>query len=231
VVTLKDDPEFLPAIHCMVSYFYNDDYDASEHDVHEPLLHAQVTVIADKYDCASLFKYARDSLAESMSVVVCHEWVDVAALIQEYATTDGSAHLTLRDTLLYAVPRDPVGALKFLHDEHVSGFLRSNADLATDILLYRLKKFALRSESEDHIFHCGICGYSHIGPKHCPRVDPFRSKPRLPPHPNQIVRCPQCNPNRTYHLYHRGGRWPSFEMLYPCTACDGAHTKNPAAED
>jgi hypothetical protein len=124
VVTLKDDPEFLPAIHCMVSYFYNNDYDASEHDVHEPLLHAQVTVIADKYDCASLFKYARDSLAESMSVVVCHEWVDVAALIQEYATTDGSAHLKLRNTLLYAVPRDPVRALKFLHDEHVSGFLR-----------------------------------------------------------------------------------------------------------
>jgi hypothetical protein len=73
VVTLKDDPAFFPAVNCMVSYFYNYRYDASEHEFHAPLVHAQVAVIADKYDCASLFRYARDSLAESMSAVVCHE--------------------------------------------------------------------------------------------------------------------------------------------------------------
>jgi hypothetical protein len=215
----------------MVSYFYNNDYDISEHDVHEPLLHAQVTVIADKYDCASLFEYARGSLAESMSAVVCHEWVDVAALFHEYATTDGPAHLKLCNTLLYAVPRDSVRALKFLHDECVSEFLRSNADLATDMLLYRLKRFALKSEPDDHLFHCGICGYGHIGSKHCPRVNPFESKPRLPPHPNQVVLCPQCDLRRTLRLRHRDGHRPTLDITYPCTSCDGAHTKKPIAKD
>jgi hypothetical protein len=236
VVTLKDDPEFLSAINCMVSYFYNNHYDTSEHDTHAPLPHAQVAVIADKYDCASLFRYARYSLTESMSDVVGHEWADVAALFNEYATTDASPHSELRSAFLFAVPYHPQKALKFLHDEHVSGFLRSSVDLATDMLLYRLKHFELRSEPDDHIFHCEICDHGHIGSKHCPCVNqaaasiPFTSFLRPGPQVIVVKLCPQCDPRYTFPIIHRRGYYVTLRMTYPCTSCRGVHTKEPAAE-
>jgi predicted RNA-binding Zn-ribbon protein involved in translation (DUF1610 family) len=230
LVTLRDDPEFLSAINCMVSYFYNNRYDASNHQFHAPLLHAQIAVIADKYDCASLFKYARDSLAESMSAVVGHEWADVAALIHEYATTDGSNHLDLHAALLFAVLNHPEKALKFLHDEHVSEFLRSNADLATDMLLYRLKYFELRKSPDDHIFYCGLCEYGHVGSTDCPCLNKTADSPSAsrirPRQPIQINVCPDCDRPATY----RTKSSITLKMTYPCTSCHGVHTKEPAAE-
>jgi hypothetical protein len=144
--------------------------------------------------------------------------------------------LSLHHALLSAVPDDPVKALKFLHNEHVSGLLQSSANLGTDMLLHRLKYFALRTNPDDHLFHCENCGYGHIGFKHCPRVDPFESMPRLrprpPPRPNQVMRCPQCDdPHRTFGLSFRVGRRTTLKMTYPCTSCDGAHTKKPVVEN
>jgi hypothetical protein len=48
VITLEDEPEFADAVDCMVSYFYEANYHASQHDTTECLLHAQIAIIADK---------------------------------------------------------------------------------------------------------------------------------------------------------------------------------------
>lgn len=48
VIELKDEIKFADAIDCMVFYFYMAGYDADAYNCYEPLLHAQVAVIADK---------------------------------------------------------------------------------------------------------------------------------------------------------------------------------------
>jgi hypothetical protein len=53
----------------MVTYFYKAGYNVSQYDTSESLLHAQVATIADKYDCASLYKLARISFADTVNAV------------------------------------------------------------------------------------------------------------------------------------------------------------------
>jgi hypothetical protein len=69
VITLQDDAEFADAVDCMVSYFYEAGYDPSKYDTSEFLLHAQIAVLADKYDCASLYKPARISFENTGKAV------------------------------------------------------------------------------------------------------------------------------------------------------------------
>lgn len=46
----------------MASYFYEAGYNASKYDTSEALLHAQVAILADKYDCQSLYKLRKSHL-------------------------------------------------------------------------------------------------------------------------------------------------------------------------
>ncbi|KAI2481063.1 hypothetical protein Ptr902_08089 [Pyrenophora tritici-repentis] len=156
VITLNDDPEFADAIDCMVSYFYKAGYNVSQYDTSESLLHAQVATIADKYDCASLYKLARTSFADTVNAVESNDWFAVAALIYDHTTTDLPAHEELRGLVVAAVANRPVVLKLILQLESTAGLLRSNADLATDLLL----SGPYMSKIEDvakYIFTCGKC--------------------------------------------------------------------------
>jgi hypothetical protein len=87
VITLKDDPEFADAIDCMISYFYHARYDTAKYDTPKSVLHAQVAIIADKYDCASLHKLARTSFSQTLKTETNDDWAAVAACVYDYTTT------------------------------------------------------------------------------------------------------------------------------------------------
>lgn len=53
----------------MVSYFYKAGYSATGYNTSECLLHAQVAIVADEYDCTSLYRIARDSFANTVKTV------------------------------------------------------------------------------------------------------------------------------------------------------------------
>lgn len=76
---MKDEPEYADAIDCMVSYLYGGGYDASKYDTSEALLHAQVAIVADKYDYTSLYKLAKISFAGSIQAVESDEWRTIVA--------------------------------------------------------------------------------------------------------------------------------------------------------
>ncbi|KAH7079102.1 hypothetical protein BKA63DRAFT_531809 [Paraphoma chrysanthemicola] len=135
VITLQDDPEFADAVDCMVSYFYKASYDVSQYDISESLLHAQVATMADKYDCASLYKLARTSFAKAINAVESNDWVAVAALVYDNTTTDLPAHEELRSLVVAAVANRPVVLKGILQLGNTAELLRSHAHLATDLLL------------------------------------------------------------------------------------------------
>ncbi|OWY53981.1 hypothetical protein AALT_g11688 [Alternaria alternata] len=111
VITLTDDRKFSNAVDCMVSYFYKANYNVSQYDTSEPLLHAQVATIADKYDCTSLSKLARTSFANTVGDVESNDWVTVATFIYDHTAANSVAHQELRDLVVAAVAKRP-GVLK-----------------------------------------------------------------------------------------------------------------------
>ncbi|CAN9091547.1 unnamed protein product [Alternaria alternata] len=162
VITLCDDPEFANAIDCMVSYFYKAGYNASQYDTSESLLHAQVATIADKYDCASLYKLATTSFAGTVYAVESNDWIAVATFIYDRTTTDSPAHQELRGLVVAAVAKRPSVLKSILQLEIESGLLCSTPDLATDLLLSRPYVSEMKDRAE-YIFTCGKCQYAHVG--------------------------------------------------------------------
>ncbi|KAF1365200.1 hypothetical protein EJ07DRAFT_161285 [Lizonia empirigonia] len=137
VVTLKDEPEYADAVDCMVSYFYEASYDASKYDTSEALLHAQVAILADKYICTSLYNLAKTSFAKSVHAVESDEWRAIAAFIYDFTTTEALAHKEIRKIVITTVASRCYKLKSALGNETVVDLLRSNADLATDLLLGR----------------------------------------------------------------------------------------------
>ncbi|KAH9882263.1 hypothetical protein J1614_001435 [Plenodomus biglobosus] len=222
VITLKDNPEHANAIECMISYFYKADYDVSQFDIPESLLHAQVAVMADKYDCASLYKLARTSLADTVDTAKGEDWVAVAALIYDHTTTNLPAHKELRDLVVAAVANRPVELKSILELESTAGVLRSTADLATDLLLsgpYMSKA----NEVTKSIFTCGRCQYVHVGSGNCAY---FAGQKVY----FDMENCPCCESSggTTFgsgHMYTVGS-----SKSFPCPSCDGIHTVEPVCE-
>ncbi|PVH90153.1 hypothetical protein DM02DRAFT_79809 [Periconia macrospinosa] len=134
-VTLEDSPEFADAIDCMVSYFYNANYDTSKYNASESLLHAQVAIIADEYDCASLYRLAKISFANAIKAVESDDWAAIAPLIYDYTTTELQAHKELRGLVVAAVTDNTILSKSIFQMKSIEELLRSNADLATDLLL------------------------------------------------------------------------------------------------
>ncbi|PVH93438.1 hypothetical protein DM02DRAFT_661971 [Periconia macrospinosa] len=147
VITLNDDPEFLEAIECMVSYFYNAGYDIPDTITPKSLLHAQVAIIAEKYDCASLYELSKSSFADTVKAVDSKEWIAIAVVIYKYMTTDLAAHAEFRKLVIAAVADRPAVLKTMLGEEDTLETFRSNADLATDLLLAKpswdIKDFAI----------------------------------------------------------------------------------------
>ncbi|KAF2818317.1 hypothetical protein CC86DRAFT_399334 [Ophiobolus disseminans] len=174
VITLNDDPEFADAIDCMVSYFYKAGYNVSQYDTSESLLHAQVATIADKYDCASLYKLARTSFADTVNAVESNDWFAVAALIYDHTTTELPAHEELRGLVVAAVANRPVVLKVILQLESTVGLLRSNADLATDLLLSG-PYIQTGVTSKRHSYKVGL-----VGSFSCPSCDGLHTTEPVP---------------------------------------------------
>jgi hypothetical protein len=66
VFTLQENPHYANAVDCMVTYFYQAGYNASKHDTIETLLHTQIAILADNYDCTSLYRLARSSFSNTV---------------------------------------------------------------------------------------------------------------------------------------------------------------------
>lgn len=100
VVTLHDEPEFAAAIDCMVSYFYKAGYDATTYDTPKALLHPQVAIIADKYDCASLYSLAKTTFADTIASVEIEDWAIIASFVYGYTITEAPAHRELMNPVV-----------------------------------------------------------------------------------------------------------------------------------
>ncbi|KAF9730209.1 hypothetical protein PMIN04_012258 [Paraphaeosphaeria minitans] len=212
VITLQDDYRYANATDCMVSYFYQAGYDASKYDTIESLLHAQVAILADKYDCASLYSLARSSFSNTIEATKSDDWAVVAGFIYDYTTTEASAHLEIRKLAVVAKASRRSVLKTTLLDESVIDLLRSNADLATDLLLGG-------RHGTDYHFICEHCRYSHVGPRSCPSV--FSADD------SGTRDCPQCGKGNGHQARHT--RWVNISMrpTYSCPLCDGCHTLKP----
>ncbi|KAF2690698.1 hypothetical protein K458DRAFT_412044 [Lentithecium fluviatile CBS 122367] len=225
VITVEDDPEFANAIGCMVSYFYKVGYNASEYDTNEYLLHAQVATIADKYDCTSLHELAATSFANTLNVVGSDDWVAIAGLIYDHTTTELPAHVELRDLVVAAVAGRRTVLKSVLQNQSVVEFLRSNADLSTDLLLSTHMhggRDGPLAEDPSDIFVCENCQYAHAGSRNCSNVasDNGFDMERV---------CPHCKRGPT--LTKRYTRRANLSKAFSCPSCDGIHTKEPSTLD
>ena len=157
---MEDDTEFANAIDSMVSYFYKAKYDPTKYKTHGSLLHAQVATIADKYNCPSLYKLARTSFAETVETIEGGDWAIVAAFLYEHTSTEVPAHVDLRNLVITALTGRPSVLKSVSQSESIVDLLRSDADLATDLLIGMLPGVKVNLS---HIFTCDVCHYAHSG--------------------------------------------------------------------
>ncbi|KAK7178268.1 BTB/POZ domain-containing protein [Paraphaeosphaeria sporulosa] len=218
VVTLEDDLQYANAVDCMVSYFYQAGYDASKYNAPEPLLHAQVAILADKYDCASLYSLAKTSFSETIEAVKSDDWAVIAAFIYDYTTMEAPAHVEIRNLVALAVSGRRSVLKTTLMNESVIDLLRSNADLATDLLLGWRHGLTAKGIIDYH-FICEHCHYSHVGPRNCPNI--------LPVDGSGTRDGPQCGKGNGNQARHT--RWVNISMrpAFSCSLCDGCHTLKP----
>lgn len=205
----------------MVSYFYKASYNVSQYDTCKSLLHAQVAIIADKYDCVSLYKLAKISFADTVNAVESDDWVAVAALIYDHTTTELPAHEELRGLAVAAVANRPAVLRVILQLENTTGLLRSTVDLASDLLLsgpYMSKK----EDVSKKIFTCGRCQYHHVGSHDCTYLAVRNGFLR-------DMTCPQCGSQTGLTSKRQAYRVGPVESI-SCPSCDGFHTVEPVAE-
>lgn len=203
-ITLKDDPIFVNAIDCMISYFYAASYDVTKYDTSEALLHAQVAVMADKYACGSLFKLAQAQFGEAIKTAETEDWVLAATVVYEHTTSEASSHMELRELVAAAAAGWTEAKLRA---EIVLEILRSNAHLATDVALATFKA----PVQFDIVMRCAYCKFSHFGSDKCPNTP-------------SIYRygwtCPSCKQSNDLNRF-AGGKYE------PCGHCPGKISEAP----
>lgn len=161
------------------------------------------------------------SFADTVNVVDSNDWFAVAALIYDHTTTDLPAHEELRGLVVAAVANRPAVLKVILKLESTAGLLRSNADLATDLLLngsYMSKV----GDVTKYIFTCGKCQYAHVGSRDCAYVASRNSF-----HHQKI--CPECG-SQTGVASKRHAYKVGLVGLFSCPSCDGLHTTEPVPE-
>ncbi|KAK7183848.1 uncharacterized protein CC84DRAFT_1089157 [Paraphaeosphaeria sporulosa] len=219
VITLEDDGEMADALDCMVSYFYEAGYDTSKYSTPGTLLHAQVAVVADKYDCPSLYKLASASFAKQVPSVKSDDWIDIAALIYDYTTLELTTHSELRSLVINSVLSRPDMLTTILEKDTMVDILRSNADLATDLLLARPKT----RDTSEHLFMCDKCQYVHAGPRDCAYIESRNGA-------GMGRACPNCGVKDHGPLSKRYYHKVFLAQGFPCSSCGGTHTTEPAPE-
>lgn len=201
----------MDAIDCMVTYFYKAGYDSEEYCQSEALLHAQVAVIADKYDCESLFSLAKTSFANSVEDVDSEGWVDVASLVYNHTTAELQAHKDLRSLVISSISEHRVVWEKVVQTEKMIELLRLNKDLAIDLLRDEMIP-RKRQDVGDRGFRCNRCLYMHIGPASCAVMAPYA-------HDEDPV-CPWCGHDFAHAVVET--------KMHPCPHCDGGlHNYSP----
>jgi hypothetical protein len=199
----------MAAIDCMVCYIYEAGYNVSSFPQCQPLLHAQVAIIADKCDCASLYKLAKTLFVDTVLSISPKDWAITAAFVYDYTTTESSAHVELRNAVVAAVAGRQTMLRPTLQEVTVIDLLRSNADLATDLLMGGQYGSKADKVSESH-FICEHCQYSHAGLRSCPLVTPVKTTDK-----------PICG-NLSHHTQR-----VYTSRAFPCHSCDGHHTIDP----
>lgn len=202
--------EFANAVDCMMSYFYEANYDASKYDTAEPLVHAQVAIIADKYNCASLYKLARTFFANTAENFKNDDWADIATLVYNYTTR---THADLRGLVIAAVAGRRSVLDSILRIEKVEELLRSDADLATDLLLGGMHIFKVE-DKVTYIFICSRCRYAHAGSPDCSKVAPEIGVGMY------CVQCEKGPDPASRRCMYAVDMYPASS----CPSCDGYHT-------
>jgi hypothetical protein len=201
----------------MVTFFYEASYTASKYKTSEALLHAQVAILADKYHCSSLYKFARLSFVKTVQTVGSDEWRGIAAFIYDFTTTESPAHLQIRNIVINTVTtRSPV-LKSTLQNNGVVELLRSNADLATDLLLGR-RHGSTANDASEYLCVCDHCHYSHFGPRDCPNVSSVDG--------SGVRLCPKCGKGSSGKTTYVSRRVDLYQA-YSCGFCDGFHTVKP----
>lgn len=222
VINLKDEPEFADAVDCMMEYFYRAGYDTAKYDMSSPLLHAQVAVVADKYECTSLYDLAKKSLAGCIGTAGVEDWVEIADLIYRYTTTEMEAHAGLRKLIVVSVPGHPNVLESFFQHSNVEELLRSYADLGADLLLSRIQKDRPRT-TRLQIFTCDHCYYAHAGSADCPDVN--LSYPDVSMFSGSVNRiCPQCR-KKDKVMTKKFFKSVKSQRAQPCPSCEGICTQ------
>lgn len=198
----------------MVSYFYEAGYHASRYDTSEALLHAQVAILADKYDCQSLYILAKRSFGKSVQVVESDEWRLIAAFVYDFTTTEALAHREIRNVVITSVASRCYILRSILKNETVVDLLRSNADLATDLLLGR-RYGAMANDIGKYHFTCDYCRYDHSGLQNCPNVSSADA--------DGAKICPNCHKVSGSRVAHYT-RKVELHASFPCTLSDGFQT-------
>lgn len=194
-----------------MSYFYNAKYDATEYNTLEPLLHAQVVTIADKYDCASLHKLATKSFANTVKTVEGDDWAAIATVVYEHTITDSTVHANLRSLVVAAIAGRHSVLRATTRNANIVELLRSNAGLATDLLLGGSPE-----STQQHIFLCSCCHYVHVGRSDCQNVvsDNRYGSGRLCP--KRGKESGATSKRYTYKI--------EACQAFSCLHCDGSHT-------
>lgn len=202
----------------MVSYFYNAEYDTELHATPSALLHAQVAILADKYDCASLFKLAKISLgAYILSSVKNETWTGVLSCIYENTTAELPAHQELREMVAGAITCQPYELEKFLNSENTAHLLRSTPDLSTDLIL----RIQTGEPPQDSML-CKNCGKRVvIDVVKCPLVSPH-----IETYPYTACRsCETQMPTDSWGEADSGNA--KFVQAFWCWACYRFHLIKP----
>jgi hypothetical protein len=197
----------------MVSYFYEAGYNASKYDTSKALLYAQVAILADKYNCASLYRLAKNLFGKSVEVVESNKWRAIAAFIYNFTTIEALARREIRNAVVTAVASCCYMLKSTLQNKTVVDLLCSNADLATDLLLGRQYRTTAKNIGEYH-FTYDYCCYSHSGLHNYPNVTSINeSNARI---------CPKCCKGTGRKVSHTGK--VKLYLAFSCTLCDGIHS-------
>lgn len=137
----------------MISYFYDANYNPSQYDKLEALLHAQVVIIADKQGCESLCELAISLFRKAITEVKNEDILVLDALIRRATSIEIPVHVQLRDL-----------AYSRLHYLLLSLMSTENARK-----LYSLNLDNPKEVTENHlgVYNCNKCRLIHLGCDDC----------------------------------------------------------------
>lgn len=142
--------------------------------------------------------------------VLCYI-VLLPAFVYDYTATEIPAHIELRDIVVGAVAgRYSVFQATLQNLKNVD-LIRSNAELATDLLLSGRHGSRANVTSEHHLV-CGHCHYSHAEPRMCPNV-------------MCKTVCSRCG--KRSEKGSNSVRKVIMRPAFSCPACDGFHSQEP----